>query len=751
MAEIQKVTNLNKIVTDPVVLKRLTEQKIDSRYVEFYQDYAPRSLGKEHSPYAKFYRDLKSRKKIMVVSGLPMVKPDGTKIDVGWTKQGNKYVSKANLFSAIVDRGQVTLTCLSDQPSGTKKDAQVIWNPQLFLDGKEVKGSKAALLDVDPTNPNYHQNTFEWDYGICKRRIRIIEGRFREKWVFDSNPQGEVRIKHNISGNLPLKLGRGRDSSVEDIQVQVDGDTEIVSIEEFSKAVYPVEIGASPETFYPDAHEENTSVDGQVRRKDVGGLTWESIHDDAGTAADPSDASANTALIHADANQDKWDWLDRSIFLFDTSGLPDVCTITGAVLSIYSVNKWNRLGVASTFGIFSSNPNTNTNLITSDYGVLGTTLYSATIAYADIAEGDYNGFTLNDLGKVAISKTSISKFGEREVVYDAGDTEPPWASSDNTGHDGYFAEQGNGFKPKLVVTYTTITEFVRSLSTAMGLSASLARSQGFVRSLSTSAGLNTTLTRAVTYERPLTVAVGLSASLTRIKGLVRSLTTSVGLDASLARTVTYARTLSTDIRLDATLTRAVTYIRSLTTDIRLSVTLSRSQGFVRSLSTAIGIDTTLSRVQGFVRSLSTDIRLSVGLTRKVDYIRALTTDIRMDVSLSRAVAFIRGLTTDIRMSTTLSRAVGYARTLTTNIGMSATLSRSQGHVRTLTTAIGLYVRLFWRGKFKRPTQSIGTNRTLSSIGTNRDVGKVGTDRTLGEVGTPRDVEDTGTNRDVETW
>ncbi|GAI20896.1 unnamed protein product, partial [marine sediment metagenome] len=220
---IVKVTDPAKRVTDGLVLKELARQHIDPDFVEFFQDYAPKSLGKEHNPYAKFYRDLKSGKKIMVVSGLPKVKPDGQKIDVGWLYAEGKYQSKANLFSVVVDGKQVKLTCLSDQPTGVKKDEQVTWRPQLFLDGSEIiNGEQATLLPTDPVNENYKENTLEWAYGsVCKRRIRIIEGRFRERWLFESNPNSSVRIKHNFTGSLKLKLGYIRDAEGNPLKVSV--------------------------------------------------------------------------------------------------------------------------------------------------------------------------------------------------------------------------------------------------------------------------------------------------------------------------------------------------------------------------------------------------------------------------------------------------------------------------------------------------------------------------------------------------
>ena len=182
----KKVIDLDKVVTDENLIRELTRQGIDKDFVEFTQDYAPRSLGKEHSPYAKFYRDLKSGKKFMVASGLPMVNPENQKLLPIWVPIAGNFKQETNLFDAITDRLTVTITCLTDQPTGIKKHDQTIWRPQLFLDGIEVKpvSDYPILLEIDPVNAGYQYNTLQWDYGVCKRRIRLIEGRLRERWIF---------------------------------------------------------------------------------------------------------------------------------------------------------------------------------------------------------------------------------------------------------------------------------------------------------------------------------------------------------------------------------------------------------------------------------------------------------------------------------------------------------------------------------------------------------------------------------------
>lgn len=440
----EKVNDPTKIVTDKLVLKRLAEQGIDKDYVEFWHDYAPRRKGKEYSPYAKFYRDLKSGKRIMVVSGLPKVKVKGHPIEVGWLYAKDKHYSKANLFSAIVKGGQVQLTCLSDQPYGAKKNDRVTYQPQLLLNGAEISPipNEPTLLDVDPINENYHRNTLEWDYGICKRRLRIIEGRIHGFWIFPTNPNGNVTIKYNQTGNFKLKLG----------QFKVNGDEEVVSQSLFDdpETKYPLVISDSA-TYYPDAHEETSSVDGYTIASQLG-QTWEQKR-----AADGVSVYDNTndinALINCHSVQDEYGRLDRGFTLFDSSGLPDVCGITASTYSLYGQSENHALG-SPDINVYSSNPASNTEIVADDHDTLGDTPYCDTaIGYASWTTSGYNDFILNATGIAAVSKTSITKFGVREATHDVGGSEPTWSESAYMWIQAWSADKGNGYKPKLVVTY----------------------------------------------------------------------------------------------------------------------------------------------------------------------------------------------------------------------------------------------------------------------------------------------------------
>jgi len=446
------VTDPAKRVTDPAVITELKRQGMDRDYVEFCQDYAPRYVNgrrvKGRSPYAKFYRDLKSNKRMMVVSGLPKVDADGVKIVPQWEQVSSTprvFQSKANIFSATVSPSGIQLSCKSDQPDDRKLNDRLSFNPRLFLDGREQPCGDAILLPTDPVNDSYAENTLEWDYGICKRRLRIIEGRIHGSWVFAENPGGEVSIEYNQSGDYRLKLGR----------YKINDDEEAVPREAFDSAEYPFTVSDSS-TYYPDAHAESTSVDGYVAASGSE-WTWAEIIAHAGVGSSDTVAKSEFMMISAWDATDKWEQVLRSIFLFDTSGLDDGATISAATFSVYGDGKDDGLSVTPDINVYSSDPASNDDLVSGDYDSLGTTAYCDTaITYAGFDTSDYNDFAFNATGLAAISKTGVTKLGLRNASFDVSGTPPTWSAGWAYSRiKGYFAEQGTGYKPKLVVTYTT--------------------------------------------------------------------------------------------------------------------------------------------------------------------------------------------------------------------------------------------------------------------------------------------------------
>lgn len=205
-------------------------------------------------------------------------------------------------------------------------------------------------------------------------------------------------------------------------------------------------------TLYPDADPETTSVDGRVAQQDHD-QSWLQAHGGLGNIAED-----NISNLSADVSSDtiaypnKWWRIQRAILLFDTSSIPAGATILSAILSVYSTSKACDFA-GSSFAVFSSNPASNTGLVTSDYRRLGSTPLSNAIACGDIDAAGWNEFTLNGAGRAAIAKGSITKLGIREATYDARNTAPgPWAADKSIGFVFNAAETGSNI-PKLTVTY----------------------------------------------------------------------------------------------------------------------------------------------------------------------------------------------------------------------------------------------------------------------------------------------------------
>lgn len=434
------VTDVNKQVTDPVLLSHLARQGINSLGVELFQDYASRSLGKEHSPYAKFYRDLNSDKRFMVVSNLPMVDADGVKIEVGWQIAGINYFSeKHNLFRAKVQDTEVEITVRNDQSDGRKAGGRLTFKPQLFVGDMEQFCGNPTLLSVDPINSNYFENTLEWDYGVAKRRLRIIEGQLLGSWVFDNVPSGEVKIKYNQLGSYRLRLG----------VFKVNEDEEIIPLLAFDNPVdgFPFIVSDSS-TFYPD--QVNTMA-GRARYN-AGNVAWATAYGHAGSDADVSAIQGYILNGTADNN---YTYIARGPCPFDTSSLDDNANITDGTVSFYGAGKTDTNNTAPSLVLTSSNQTDVNNVVAGDYALArwGTVEFAARITYANFTVGAYNVFNLNAAGLANISKTSFSRFGIR-LSYDFDNSQPAWnGESLNQGLTAYVS--GAGQQPKLVVTYTS--------------------------------------------------------------------------------------------------------------------------------------------------------------------------------------------------------------------------------------------------------------------------------------------------------
>jgi len=208
--------------------------------------------------------------------------------------------------------------------------------------------------------------------------------------------------------------------------------------------------------FYPDAHPETTSVDGHVfRTPPANDKNWVNVHDGAGTGYNDSSATTLTRF-YVLIGPVRWQYIYRSILLFDTSSIPADKTIHAAELRIHGYAKsvaayWPDWALV----VVSSNPASNHQLIAADYQALGIVALSDTIHIPAFDAAGHNTFTFNAAGLAAIIKGGITKLGIRENAYDRANVEPPLPSHGYARADYRSADNADiELKPRLGVSYS---------------------------------------------------------------------------------------------------------------------------------------------------------------------------------------------------------------------------------------------------------------------------------------------------------
>ncbi|MBN1161709.1 MAG: hypothetical protein JXA17_07180 [Dehalococcoidales bacterium] len=191
-----------------------------------------------------------------------------------------------------------------------------------------------------------------------------------------------------------------------------------------------------------------TSLDGHIEKSDS---SYSTAH--GASNGDTVNATANYIQTYNGYWSNKY-WIDRGYLYFDTSALGAGVTITAATLSLYGYTKGNANPGQSDLGIFHGSFDTpNDGLALADYGaILGCITLGADsyYDYTSFSLSAYNDKALNATGIGWINKTGITKFALRLK----GDVDVSTPTGDNYVYP-YSSEAGEGYKPKLVITYTT--------------------------------------------------------------------------------------------------------------------------------------------------------------------------------------------------------------------------------------------------------------------------------------------------------
>lgn len=382
-----------------------------------------------------------------------------TKIDTQWhydSKTGS-YYNGANSFESYVANEFVYVN------DSTMKN--IYWQPEVMVSQKVQSQlqAKATLLDVDPLNKNYVKNTLQWDLGNgIYRRIRLIENSQQEYYVITQPLSGDFNITSNVTENgVFANKPSAWDANGKIVKITEDANHNIfLSQTNIKGLTYPIIID-------PDITFTSSASDGGISNTNA-------VYANARTAVSGTGIGTSGAQTNIGNSLSVNYSINRSFVYFDTSVLSGY-VITAATLNLYCTSKVDidseSIQIQSGMPTYPHDP-----LVLADYDLTNyvTDTNSGVKTIASFNVGAYNSIALDASGIAQINTTGITKFALR-TTGDITNTVP-------TGENYvlfYTYEQGAGYRPKLVVTFTAITPAVVSLP-ASNVAGTTARLNGTV-------------------------------------------------------------------------------------------------------------------------------------------------------------------------------------------------------------------------------------------------------------------------------
>jgi len=405
----------------------------------FFQVIRQDEPSEKESEYIGYVNEYTTLEKIgdntyrATISSLPGITPDGLEMKPIWKENGEEYIADQNFFSVISSGMDTEVEALYDIDGIMEKGQISTWSPQVFLNGEEVTpiSDQPTLLVFDPINENYKENTLEWDYGICKRYLRLIEGAVFELYIFDGNPNGDIEIKSNSNGDLAPAGYYAIDSNRISIEgFRVEGDKKIIPKDSWDNLDYPVEVDDSFSSS-PQGYIENSAFSYSATRNSSG-------------------LNYAYRASNVEIGQSTWWWSEgkmytvyRGYIYFNTRAIPSNATIDSAYL---------RLKI-SQVSFYNTSVN-NFDLVLQN----GQPTYPhIPLAYSDFYRGYYSGnggsISTNDMGGNTNRNMNLNSTG-LGWINKGGDTKFVLRSSRDI----------NGNAPTMATSLNTITQELVRLS-----------------------------------------------------------------------------------------------------------------------------------------------------------------------------------------------------------------------------------------------------------------------------------------------
>jgi hypothetical protein len=247
------------------------------------------------------------------------------------------------------------------------------------------------------------------------------------------------------------------------------------SIDSKVALTYPVRIDPTTTVY-------NTSASDGTMIGDIAAQAYSVIHDESGY----NNSSRTSELMWIGQDYDGANYfIDRSLYFFDTSGIPDTDTITAATLSLYGAYDQSDAdfdltivnGVVAGQDHFPHDPFVSGDYLYTQYSSGGGTFGTAGWSLVG-----FNVINLSETGLGWINKTGTTKLGvfSSEDIADS----PPTATNEVV--IPYAYEKGVGYIPHLEVTYeVTSTAPTVTTQSASSVESTTATYNGNVTSIGT--------------------------------------------------------------------------------------------------------------------------------------------------------------------------------------------------------------------------------------------------------------------------
>lgn len=242
---------------------------------------------------------------------------------------------------------------------------------------------------------------------------------------------------------------------------------------------------ASPETIFPDANPESTTVDGYINRQSAGASLAALRVTGTGETFGPS-ASFGSLILTAGGTTDEWTEMGAAFLLFDLDPgtlIPSNAVITGVSLRV-TPTAAPAAGFDTQVYVVEGTPDSDTDITTGDYDAsqFGSTDFLETaVTISDFTASVQETMPFNSSGiafvQSALAGDGIVRLGMGLPSFLFG-TNPGWSDSVSDELEIGFADNATAAnRPALIVTYVTaavVDEALNLTETNLGLPAVLA-------------------------------------------------------------------------------------------------------------------------------------------------------------------------------------------------------------------------------------------------------------------------------------